>query len=265
MFKKISILALILLLIGGAGSALTFSKANTALLVSEEREVSAVNVKDIQLETDNAAVEIIPVKASAAKIELTGKRNPDYTMDFEAEVQGDTLVVKLDQQQRKYFNFNFVFSTLTLKVYLPEKTYQSMRITNNNGRIELGQLPVKKLNVQTDNGQIDLRDIVSDEVTAEADNGKILIDHVEGTLKGRLSNGSIKVLTKDLDRPIQLKNNNGSIVIQTETEPTNARFEVHKDNGEINILDQYSGNAQFGKGENLIELTTNNGKIEVTK
>lgn len=265
MIKKISIVALALLLIGGAGSLVTFSKANTALLVSKEREVSVANVKDIQLETDNAAVEIIPVKEDTAKIELTGKRNPDYTLDFEADVQGDTLVVKLDQQQRKFFNFSFIFSSLTLKVYLPEKNYQSMQVTNNNGHVELGQLPVKKLSVQTDNGQIDLRNIVSDDVTVEADNGKISIDHVEGTLKGRLSNGHIKVLTKDLDRPIQLKTNNGSIVIQTEKEPTNVRFEVHKDNGKINILDQYSGNAQFGKGENLIELTTNNGKIEVTK
>ncbi|WP_050183935.1 DUF4097 family beta strand repeat-containing protein [Domibacillus robiginosus] len=265
MVKKISIVALALLLIGGVGSAITFSKANTGLLVSEKKQFSAANIKDVQLETENAVVEIIPIKDANAKIELTGKRNPDYTLDLDADVRGDTLTVKLDQQQRKWFNFSFVFSSLTLKVYLPEKTYQSMRVTNDNGRVMLGQLPVKKLNVQTNNGQIDLQDIVSDEVTVQADNGKISVDHVEGALKGRLSNGSIKVLTRDLDRPIQLKNNNGSIVIETETEPTNARFEVHKDNGHINILDQYNGNARFGKGENLIQLTTNNGKIEVTK
>jgi len=64
---------------------------------------------------------------------------------------------------------------------------------------------------------------------------------------------------------MQLKSNNGSITVETEKEPTNTAFNVHKDNGVINILNKYSEDTRFGDGKNVIELTTNNGKITVTK
>ena len=71
--------------------------------------------------------------------------------------------------------------------------------------------------------------------------------------------------TKDLDRNIQLVSNNGKISIKTEKEPTNTTFKVSSDNGSINILDKYEGNTVIGKGENLVDLKANNGKIEVVK
>ncbi len=73
------------------------------------------------------------------------------------------------------------------------------------------------------------------------------------------------MITKHLDRPIQLASDNGSIIIRTEKEPTNATFDVHVDSGHINILDKYSGSTVVDKGDNLIKLTTDNGEITVEK
>lgn len=42
-------------------------------------------------------------------------------------------------------------------------------------------------------------------------------------------------------------------------------FDVHVDNGRINILDKYEGNTVIGKGTHVIKLTTNNGRVTVTK
>lgn len=64
---------------------------------------------------------------------------------------------------------------------------------------------------------------------------------------------------------MKMKSNNGSITIQTEKEPTNTAFYVHRDNRVINILNKYNEDIRFGDGKNVIELTTNNGKITITK
>ncbi|MCI2253396.1 DUF4097 domain-containing protein [Domibacillus sp. PGB-M46] len=261
MIKKLSVAGLILLLVGGAGSALTFSQAE----VAEKRTISVLPIRAVELETDNAEVEVLPTKETAVRVELAGKRKPNDNVTFQAEAKGDTLVVKVNEKQNKLFTADFVVADLTLHVYLPEKTYDSIDIANHNGQVELGQLNVRKVNVQLNNGKVNVKNTASNEVKVKADNGEVLLEHVDGTINGKVANGRIRVLTKDLDRPMRLESYNGSITVQTGQEPTNTTFDVHKDNGEINILNKYSGNTRFGDGENIIKLKTNNGKITVTK
>lgn len=265
MIKKLSVLALFLLLIGGTGAVLTFSRSNTAVQISESKTFSAAPINTVELNTDNAEVNVMVTPEETARVEVNGAGNPDNDISFDADTEGGALKIQLHEQQRKFFTIGFVSSDLTLSVYLPDKTYQSIYITNRNGHVQLQKMDTNQMDVHVNNGQIQAKDIVAKEVKVQADNGKISLEHVDGILNGKVANGSIQVLTKDLNRPMQLASNNGSITVQTEQEPTNTTFDVHKDNGEINILNKYSGNARFGDGKNLIKLKTNNGKITVTK
>ncbi len=86
-----------------------------------------------------------------------------------------------------------------------------------------------------------------------------------GDLKGRTNNGSISLVTSNLDRPIDLETHNGKINIQTEKEPTNVRFDTSVHNGKITILDDTNFSNIIGDGDNLVKLKTYNGSIKVTK
>lgn len=267
MIKKISIIALVLLLAGIVGSLLTFRSVNVLEPVSEEKVINNQNITAIDVDTDNSDVEIVPTKKSQTKIEVSGKTTGDYKHELTAEVEGTILNIKLKDQRQKffYFNFNAFAESFRLKIYLPEKEYASLKINSSNGRIHLEQLKVKDLFAESNNGRIELKKIASTSVNVKTDNGRITLDYVDGKIKGKSSNGRISVLTKDLDRPIELDTDNGRIEIQTEKEPTNTTFDVDTDNGSIDILDKYNGNAVIGNGENLIRLSTNNGSISVTK
>jgi len=155
--------------------------------------------------------------------------------------------------------------SLTIKVTLPEKQYKSMMIHTDNGEIQAAGLNADQLTADTNNGRIELKEIASKNVEVEADNGKLMLDHVSGKIKGKTNNGQINVKTIDLERSIQLETDNGRIEIVTEKEPENVAFDVHVDNGRVNILDKYEGNAVIGDGDHVIKLKTNNGKISVTK
>ena len=267
MIKKISIIALVLLLVGIVGSLLTFRSVNVLEPVSEEQVINNQNITAIEVETQNSTVEIVPTKDADIKIELTGKTTGDSKQDLSAEINGTTLNIKLKDQRQKFFNLNFnnFSESFTLKVYLPEKEYASLKVNSSNGRIQLEQLKVKDLFAESDNGRIELKNITSTNVNVKTDNGRITLDYVDGKIKGKSSNGRISVLTKDLDRPMELNTDNGRIEIQTEKEPTNTTFDVDTDNGSIDILDKYDENAVIGKGENLIRLSTSNGRISITK
>ena len=262
MYKKLSILALLLLLIGGVGSYFTLSQSYQEEITSEKK-VSSDMVEEIQIFTDNASVEVLPTSDTETKVQLVTKGVDVSKLDFTAEVEGKKLIIRLKDKSTFYIGFNIQSSHLY--VYVPQKLYQSIVIDNDNGKVKMSELNVKNLNVQTDNGRIELNKIVSENVDVRSANGKLNLNEVEGNIKGSSNNGKILLATKDLDRNIQLESNNGKISIKTEKEPTNTTFKVSADNGSINILDKYEGNTVIGNGENLVELKSNNGKIEVVK
>lgn len=139
MIKKISLIALVLLLVGIVGSLLTFRSVNVLEPVSEEQVINNQNITAIEVKTNNSAVEIVSTEDEDIKVELTGRTKGDYKQELKAEVNGTTLNIKLKDNRYKFFNFNFnAFSEFfTLKIYLPEKEYASLKIDSSNGRIQL--------------------------------------------------------------------------------------------------------------------------------
>ncbi|MEK3889101.1 DUF4097 family beta strand repeat-containing protein [Bacillus sp. FSL K6-3431] len=279
--KNISIIALIILLIGIVGSIFTFKFMSKAEQISEEKVIDDDRFTNINIITGNAKVEIVPTKDSTTTVELSGKAKK-YT--FEANVEGNTLDIILKEKQWKLVHFDFFSTSLSLKVFVPEKQYDAIQIENNNGRVQAENLEAKEMDVETDNGRIELKNIESSTVKAEAnngrielksikalsvavkaDNGKIILEDVDGKLSGRTNNGSISLVTNNLKRQIDFATDNGSIKIETDKEPENATIDAKVDNGKVNIFGNSDKSAIFGNGEHTIKLKTNNGSITVTK
>jgi len=279
MIKKTAMVGLGLLLVGIAGSIFTFKSVNGAKEVTEEKVEIHDEFDEIEISANEARVEVLPTDDSKARVELTGGYS-NYRLS--ADVDGSTLKVDVGHRQKKLFNFGFSSALLSLKVYVPEKEYQSLKIESGNGRVRADDLQAKVVHVETDNGHIKLNHMKSSEVTAEADNGtidmenveastvttradngKIMLDGVEGKLFGKTNNGSISLVTYDLDRVIDFETDNGKIKIQTEKEPTNAIIDAKVDNGKVTIFGESNWDTVIGDGDNLIKLTTNNGMITV--
>ncbi|MGY0693418.1 DUF4097 family beta strand repeat-containing protein [Virgibacillus sp. FSP13] len=280
MIKKTAIVALILLLVGIVGSVFTFQSINKSEDVTEEKVIDG-DFKQIKIITDEAKVEVLPTSDTEARVELSGKSS-NYRLA--SGVEESTLKVDVGYKQKKLFNFDFTSSLLSLKVYVPKKVYDSIQIESDNERVKVDRLQAKQIHAKTDNGSIKLNDLESSKVTAEADNGtidlnsvvadtvmtevdngKIILDQVDGKLSGKTNNGSISLITQNLDRPIDFETDNGKVKIQTEKEPTNVILDVKLDNGKADILGKTNWDTVIGDGKHLIKLTAKNGTITVTK
>lgn len=265
--KKLSIIAGILIVIGFIGSLLTY-RVIVPEPISEEQVISdQQQVSIIEIDTDNIGVNIHPAVDDTMKVILEGETSTNIKKSLDTEVNDSTLFISYKEKQLSWFNFDIfnVLNPLTLNVYLPEKQFDSLIASNNNGYISAKELKVNHLEVSSNNGRIELTDIDSQSTQVKSDNGKITLNHVEGNLEGETNNGSISLITKELDRNLHFKTSNGKITIETEKEPTDVQFNVIVNNGRVNILDQYQGSTTVGNGGNLIELTTNNGNITVKK
>ncbi|MBS4219849.1 DUF4097 family beta strand repeat protein [Bacillus sp. FJAT-49711] len=281
--KIISTAALFLLLVGLVGSILTFKSLSESEQISDERLIEK-DFSNISIASNNSKVEILPTDDSTATVELSGKAAKNLKYTFSTDVKGDTLNIELKEKLRKLFNFDFFATSLTLKVYVPEKQYDTIQAISNNGYIKAEKLNAGDLSIGTDNGRIlltniesstvtmranngmiDLKKIAATTVNLKADNGKVLLDDVDGKITAKVNNGMVSLITNHLDRSIDIQSDNGEIKVKTDNEPTNATIDVTVHNGKVDVFGQTNRNVVFGKGENLIKLVTHNGRITVSK
>lgn len=236
----------------------------------------------ITIESDNAAIEVIPSHSETTKVEFYGNKKKKKRYEFTTDVTGETLTVSL-KEVRKIF-FKFFYDSVTVKVYIPEKMYENVQILNDNGTIEANTLQSKELRLQTDNGRIVLEEASAQQVNAHSsngeiymknitatnvetrsDNGTVSLTDVTGDIIGKVNNGQITLKLNDLDRNMELEADNGKIVVYTANEPTNATINTFIENGKTTIFGKRTFQEVYGAGEYKINLAANNGKITVDK
>ncbi|WP_158582982.1 DUF4097 family beta strand repeat-containing protein [Lysinibacillus yapensis] len=218
----------------------------------------AQDFSNVEVESDTANILIMPADGEEAEIELDNKR---YTADV--KMQGDTLKIDVESKWFKWFTSNFFSKNATVSIRLPNKEYSTIKAETDNGTMKATGIKVGNFIGETDNGEVIIEDMASREIFAKSDNGNLVIDESSGTIKGETSNGNLVITTENLDRPMELDTDNGEIYIKTTDKPKNAKINVDTDNGFVNVFGQFNSETVFGKGENVIKLTSNNGSIIV--
>ncbi|MFA1821806.1 DUF4097 domain-containing protein [Virgibacillus oceani] len=259
--KKVSLIALLLIVVGVIGAILTFS-LNEEMTLTEEREVDAANIERIDIQIDNGSVNIFPTDAAQATVSLEGVVTARDEPNFSVETEGDTLAIQVEEKWR-FFRMDLFSASPGLNIYLPEKSYQILTADMNNGAFRAEDLSVKEIRVENDNGSVGLDRILAETTNVSTANGKIELHHVEGDIESRSNNGAISLAVGDLDRDLNLETDNGRITVQTESEPTNAVIDARTDNGRITVFGNSDWDTMIGDGDHEIRLRTNNGRITV--
>lgn len=194
--KRLSILALILLLVGIIGSLFTMKTQYNQAETLKEEVVEKTNFTNIDIYTNNAEIIVLPTKEETAKVELLGNHS---RYELTSDVTDNTLKVHLKLKREKIFAFNLFSSVQSLTVHVPKKVYENIKIESNNGRIQLEDIDGEEIGVQTDNGRIELKNIAADLVKAKTSNGRIEMKNIDGEIVGESDNGKISFMTEDLD------------------------------------------------------------------
>ncbi len=266
MIRKLVLLGVALFVIGIAGSLLTLKSVTTQAAEPLSKEITYTQtIQNLEVFCDNAHVILKPTTAHQTRVNLTGHMPKNKSYTFNTSVQDQTLHIQLKNKWSGFLDFTSFTQKLTLTVYLPKKTYETLKVLTNNGQVAIQNLSSDTIETTSHNGLLTLTNTTSKTVTAQTNNGKIILDHVVGTLNGHTNNGAIYLNTSNLDQTMTMACDNGKITIQTDHDPTDVRFDVHVDNGHTNILNKYNDSAVIGNGDHVIKLTTNNGSIDVTK
>ncbi|WP_342577584.1 DUF4097 family beta strand repeat-containing protein [Psychrobacillus sp. FSL K6-2843] len=258
------------------------------------------NFSNVLVDLDYGSLNVFPSETDETTVELIGDNEK---LSFVVEVINDTLSINLKSKKMSFFTFIFQVKELKVNVALPKKLYSTiimktddgrirvekllgknvkitsdngsialqeiaatiMEVNTDNGRIELDRVQADKLTTTTDNGRIELRNVDTEKTYAETDNGRITMQYVSGDILGKTDNGRIELLTTSIDRMIDLKTDNGSIMIETESEPKDVSIYAKVDWGKIDIFGERNSKTVYGAGTNQVKLTSDNGRLTVAK
>lgn len=279
--KKLSIVASLLLLVGIIGSAVTYQLFQKQKWVAQEIDIEDNDFTNIDIVMNDGHVELIPTHATGAFIEISGH---DITDDVSVTVKEASLAIVHKEKKQKLVSVNFVTKPTIVKVHVPQKNYDSLRIQSDNGTIDLSDMSAAFITMESDNGKINadnlagntvkakvnngrihIKHITADSVSINSDNGRIELEDIKGQLSAKANNGRIDLLAESLDYPIDITTNNGRINLQTANEPTNATIIAQVANGSSTIFDEKKSHTVFGIGKLPITLSSKNGNIAVSK
>ncbi len=259
MVKRLIILASILVFIGIIGSVFTF-KGKMTHVETIEKYVNMEDIQQIEVILSNGAVEIVPTDSEEAKIEFKGDTS---IYDFSEKVDNQTLYIFAKERGIRFFTVDFFSFGQTLRIEVPKKHYDSIKVNTDNGRINVENLQVKMIETETDNGRVKFENITSEGIIANTSNGRISLVNSEGEINAHTENGKIDVALKSIDQSMDLSTSNGAIHITTEIKPENMTIDAYTDNGSIRIFGKKDWDIVTGTGEHLVKLSTNNGSIKM--
>ncbi|MFD1708862.1 DUF4097 domain-containing protein [Siminovitchia sediminis] len=251
LLKKLVIAASVLLVTGIIGSLVTLPSKMAAEDVTEVKNLPEGPFSNIKVHANNAKIELLPVSNHSATAELSGMDEKKYR--FHADVKDDTLVIEVKDKRKLLFEMDFM-SDRSIKVLVPEKDYRLIELKSDNGRIETKSMTAKELTAETNNGKVKMDDVEALTVRAESDNGRIEARNIRSSsFQARTNNGRIEL--EDVEGTIRAGSNNGRVSLASEE--IDRDIELTTDNGKIEIYTKEEPkNAAF-------HVSTGNGKIEI--
>ncbi|MHA6252878.1 DUF4097 family beta strand repeat-containing protein [Oceanobacillus sp. CAU 1775] len=260
--KRVSIIAFFLPIIGIVGAIFTYSSYANSEPALEEFTFREV-ITDLQVESDNAKIEILPSMNDSTDVVFEIDTNKKSRYNLEAAVENGVLKVKVKEKILQFFNFDFNWKPIITKVYLPEDSYDSIHAKTINGTVHIENLFVKAINARSTNGSLIMQNLHTEQIVTEVENGQINFEAVFGDLQARTTNGRIELNADRLNYPIDFETVNGRIKVQVDETPENAEIRAEVVNDSSKIFGIKSNQSTTGNGEIKINLKTVNGSITV--
>ncbi len=255
--KKLLIVAIVLILVGIAGSIFTFKPMLQQKSISEEKVINETFSR-IAIVTNNTEVEIFPTTDATAKIDITGKLAKGSVYDVAANVEKSILSIDVKYEQRNFASF--FPSSLSLQVYVPESVYESLQVKGDDGRIIVSDIQAKDMNIKTDNGNIDVRNVKGTTFKAQSNDGTTKLNNITATdVLVKSDNGNIELINAKAST-VKTEVNDGTTNLN---HVTAANAHMKSDNGKIN-LEKIEGQMSATAYDGGISLVTNQLESPIT-
>ncbi len=213
--KVILIVALCMFLSGifVCMSALSMKGMDFDNMFKDNSTVRVATYDEVFLSVDaqvkSGSLEIFPTSDDELKIECTEPENTYYDIKFE----GDTLVIRrIDNRQWHQYFMNF--SREGIKIYLPERAYEDIKLDASSGKIIVNDgLSCRNLTAESTSGSVRAYGINAQElVSLKGTSGQVVSDTVKAeNMKVSCTSGKVTLGNIELTGDLNVENSSGNV------------------------------------------------------
>ena len=263
-FKKISLIAIVLILIGVTG-LFVVGYDDQMHTITVDAVIGSEGIDQVFIRTSNQNIRIHHTADSEARVVSSGM--PSNATLISEVVDGVLMIeTRTPRQIQIGVNFgsirNLLMDPPSLDVYLPTIIYESVAIHSTNGRVEVFGFEIHDLQIETTNSRVEVHDIDGN-VNVRSANGRLELSHLTGDIDAQTTNGRIAFNNDTIEQNVRLQSTNGSIEVTLSEEPSDTLFDLRTTNGRTAIFGNNNSTQQFGNGSFEVTLRTTNGSITV--
>ncbi|HLR64047.1 MAG TPA: DUF4097 family beta strand repeat-containing protein [Pseudogracilibacillus sp.] len=276
--KKWIVIALFLIVIGGAGMAFTYEDAKAQQKEVQTETIDRGQINTINIESANSKVTIRPSNKDHLTVTYEGDLDRS---DFKIEANDKVLSIQARHKwQYKLVSFDLFSFTDHIQVDLPEALYEKIKVDTDNGKISVADIDSKSTELSTANGIIDASALTGDlqvqssngalkiknitgKVEAKTANGLIKLENITGDIRGRAANGKIEYVADQIKQDIELRAENGSIDIRLSDRLDDVVLQLQTELGSTKVNGSKDWDSKIGDGLYEVKLKTELGSIKI--
>ncbi|MEM5682901.1 DUF4097 family beta strand repeat-containing protein [Bacillus toyonensis] len=262
--EKILLVAIACIIIGVIGISQTYEKAvQTAEKGDKEDVIKNETLKNIEVKL--GAGDIVVQKSPDASFYV--KQTGDVSkQEIRITEDGDTLKVIGERKKDVSFDFsfyNFGFQTSTLTIFVPERSYQEIKVNSAAGQIEISDVKSDRVNVGTLAGEVDLKYVTAKNVEGSTKAGEVNFKKVMGKVTAKTTSGDVYIMDHDPKYDVEASSTAGDVTITLSEKPKDAVITGQTPGGDVTIFNEENKNVTIGNGSKKISGKTAAGDVTI--
>ncbi|AUS09227.1 hypothetical protein C1X05_10595 [Laceyella sacchari] len=178
-----------------------------------QKSFLADNVSVLDIYSKEIGVQLHHSDSNEIKVLLT---NVDNDTKLDANVSGDTLQVKMGAGP-SVFGLNT--TTPTLHIYVPKKSYQSIKLHSQNANFTAENLEAAELDLNTNEGDFKLNGFKGNQLTGKTAHGNFNLQQIDAPFSISSSSGAVNVsVANGIIGNSQIRSSFGDVKVNVGTE-----------------------------------------------
>ena len=246
MIKKLIMLAITLIIIGGIGTVITMINSN------QNKEVISTPT------TTNADTSSLLEKL---QIQYTNSNGKTFDESFTIKTTEDTIHIR----EKRKSNFQFFNSPLSSDLTIKRTSEKVKNITIDlvSTNLTATDLDADDLEFTSVSGDLDLTNVSARSIYLEATSGDIDLMETTGELELNTVSGDIQLENNKLTHTIIGSSVSGDILLSFTEQPQDLKFKGDTVSGDVSFFNDNATRVETGKGLLTVQLDTVSGDITV--
>ncbi|HDR7793559.1 TPA: DUF4097 family beta strand repeat protein [Bacillus luti] len=262
--KKILLVAIACIIVGVIGVSQTYKKAvETVEKGTKEEVIKNEALKNVEVNLDAGDVIVRKSPDSSFYVKQTGDLSKQ---ELRITEDGDTLKIIGEIEKGVSFDFsfyNFGFQTPKVTIFIPERSYQDVKVSSSAGEIEINDVTSDRVSAGTLAGDVDLKHVTAKDVEGSTKAGEVSLKKVTGKVMAKTSSGDVDIIDHDSKYDLEASSTAGDIDITLLEKPQDAVITGQSAAGDVTIFNKENNNITIGNGHTKISGKTAAGDVTI--